>query len=320
VDPAVRCPMCAEEIGADLPVCPFCGTRLMVTFHGYCTSCHAVVDADRDGPCRRCGTPVADLRAKARPAEEARAPAIPPAGPPSGWASQVPVLPPAPPTAPPQASWAGPLPAAPQPAPSPAVWGPPKPAAPPPAPPPQPPPRAWWDRASATRPAQVPAPRRTSSWVVALVFVLVVVVVLGLGIGAVFLATGGLEMLKPVASVTFDTVGQYPEERRVTLEGRLRLPSSVHCDDNCGVYLVDPGNPERELPLFIDVAGSSATAAPNQMERLSLLYETGDFRVHLDDGGWAGDGALVRVTGHVCRTTGSDEACVHAQLIEQAGG
>lgn len=277
MDPAVRCPMCAEEIGVDATVCPFCRTRLAITFEGYCSACHAVVEADPTGLCRRCGAPVADLRAQGRPAEEAGAPVVPPA--------------------PPMAARGAPVPPAPEPA----------------------PPKAWWDRGRAA-PRPAPAPRRRGSWVVALGVVLVTILVLGVGIGLVFLATGGAEMLKPVVAVTFDTIGQYPEERRVTLDGRLRLPSRLQCDDDCGVYLVDPGNPESEIPLFIDVAEYSRTAAPNQMERLSYLYKTEDFRVHLDDGSWVGDGALVRVTGSVCRTVEKKDVCLHAHQIERTGG
>jgi hypothetical protein len=166
-------------------------------------------------------------------------------------------------------------------------------------------------------PPPLPPPRSGGSRLLigCSVFV-VLLVVLGAALGVAFLATGGAEMLKPVEPVTFTTIGNYPEYRRVTLVGRLDLPTSLHCDDECGVWLQDPGDAGRQVGLFIDVATSGETAAPNQMERMPALYETEDFTVRLAGGGYAGDGALVRITGPVCRTVEDHDVCLRAEVIE----
>jgi hypothetical protein len=142
------------------------------------------------------------------------------------------------------------------------------------------------------------------------------------GVGGAILATGGAERLKPVQPVTFATIDQYPTDRRVAVIGRLELPSTLRCDTECGVYLVDIAGTDREIPLFITVAGIGATAAPNQMERVPARYETEDFRVRTSSTNatiYVGDDDILRVVGHLCRTEGDQpRLCIVAEELYEA--
>jgi hypothetical protein len=313
VSATIRCPVCTAEVAAEAAACPICGAYLAGELQGYCPRCHAVVAAARDGTCRTCGGPVADLRPRI-----AQPQALPPAPAPA-----VEATPPAP--APLLAPAPAPVPAAPAaPAPPavPAPSGAPAPAPGWPAVPPPPP-----DTQPATLPGRLvipgPAPQPVPSsrsigsrLAIGCGVFVVTVAVLAAALGVLFLATGGVEMLKPVQPVTFDTIGDYPEYRRVVLLGRLDLPGQMHCDDSCGVWLQDPGDPERQVGLFVPVPGYGETAAPNQMNPMPSLYDVEDFKVRLADGSWAGSGDVVRVTGQECRTETKGEVCLRAEMIE----
>lgn len=147
-----------------------------------------------------------------------------------------------------------------------------------------------------------------------------VVVVLAAGLAGLFLATGGAELLfGPTVPVTFSTIGGQPEFRHVTLTGELSLPAAVPIDgDRHSVYLRDPAIPGRSVGVSIKVAQAGATAAPNQMDNLPLIYSDADFRVRLASGSYAHYGDLVRVTGPVrsCTAGGEPLRCIDAELTE----
>ena len=135
----------------------------------------------------------------------------------------------------------------------------------------------------------------------------------GVGGGALLIAAGALEWLKPLENVTFDTIDGYANGRQVTLTGELSLSDSTTCYDNgkhCPAELVDAadatvgaGHPRK---MFIYFDRSSLVAGP---------------KVQLTSGGSVETGALVRVTGRVCHTAAEPpETCVSVEQIASAGG
>lgn len=157
------------------------------------------------------------------------------------------------------------------------------------------------------------AARRTRSVRGCLLVVAVIVLVGGVGGGALLISAGALEWLKPLENVTFDRLDQYATGRHVTLIGGLSVSESITCFDGgkrCPIELVDAadttvgsGNPRT---VFIYVDRSSLESGP---------------KVHLTSGGVVETGALVRVTGRVCRTAAEPpETCVVVEVIESAGG
>jgi hypothetical protein len=159
-------------------------------------------------------------------------------------------------------------------------------------------------------------PRKKSNVGVALLVLLGIVVVIIAALFGVFYFTGGAELMKPVETATFDTIGQYEKERRVRIEGLLRLPSRTNCDENCALELVDYNDPDKVLNIFIDVGAQNGIPEPNHMVRLSYSYELDDLQVGLNNGGIAGNQASVILTGRVCETT-ANEQCVHVEQVEQ---
>lgn len=152
--------------------------------------------------------------------------------------------------------------------------------------------------------------RRRRGCILTVILVLLVSVA---GVGALLASAGALEWLKPLESVTFATLDQFATGRRVTLTGKLSGSASITCYDNgksCPVELVDatdttvgPGLPRT---IFIYFDRSALESGP---------------KVHLTSGGLAETGAVVRVTGRVCRTLAEPpEACVIVEQIESAGG
>ena len=163
--------------------------------------------------------------------------------------------------------------------------------------------------------AEVPpmASRRSRPVRGCLLVVVLLVLVGGVGVGALLISAGLLERLKPLENVTFTTIDRYATGRYVTLTGGLSASDPITCFEDgkrCPVELVDAadsavgsGHPRT---IFIYVDRSSLESGP---------------RVHLASGGSVETGALVRVTGRVCRTDAEPpETCVVVELIESAGG
>jgi len=159
---------------------------------------------------------------------------------------------------------------------------------------------------------------RINAWKVFSV-VLIVLGVIAAGIFTLFYFTGGRELMMPVEPVTFGTISQYPDQRRVTIEGTLHLPTRVRCDEYCGVILVDYTNPELSIPVFINVPDYGETLEPNQMDTLPTIFDYEDFRVRLNDGVIVGDEAAVRLTGHICHTIESNVQCISGITLIEAG-
>ncbi len=149
-----------------------------------------------------------------------------------------------------------------------------------------------------------------------LVTILLALIFLASSAGLIYLATSGAyhQFLPPIP-VTFDTVGQYPVGRRVVIEGVLRMPGQTACGETCFVLLGEPADPERTLPIFIDVP-ASGEPGPNQMPSLPDDLPPADFRVICADGTPVGDGAALRLTGVVCRTTAGSPCVDQIELIE----
>ena len=142
---------------------------------------------------------------------------------------------------------------------------------------------------------------------------ILILLVGGVGGGALLISAGALEWIKPLENVTFDTIDQYANGRQVTLTGELSLSDSTICYDNgkhCPAELVDAedatvgaGHPRK---MFIYFDRSGLVAGP---------------KVRLTSGGLVETGAVVRVTGRVCRTAAEPpETCVSVDQIESAGG
>lgn len=115
--------------------------------------------------------------------------------------------------------------------------------------------------------------------------------------------------IPPPAAVDFNTIYQYSKGQRVIIQGYLDLPGSTYCGDECGVFLEDPADRGRQITIFISAPAEGSTPTPNQMDRLQDQYQAADFKVRTNDGSYVGEGALVRVTGSICETTGG-ELCV----------
>jgi hypothetical protein len=149
-----------------------------------------------------------------------------------------------------------------------------------------------------------------------------VVVLLAVGVFVLFLFTGGTEILfGRTVPVTFSTIGDQPDSRRVILTGKLDLPAGESLgDDSQLVYLLDPAESGAAVGVSINLPQSGSTPAPNQMAFLPLAYTFDDLRVRLADGSYAGWFDVVRVTGrvHGCTAGGRHLSCIDAELIEAA--
>lgn len=179
-------------------------------------------------------------------------------------------------------------------------------------------PKEFRQRLEAILPAVRPPLARARWWWVLLVFLMVILIIAAV-LFVAFYFTGGRELMQPPVEVTFSTISQYPDQRHVTIEGYLDFPTSVYCDTNCDVDLVDYANPELDIPVFINIPDYGEPVEPNQMERLPMGYETDDFRVHLDNGAIVGDGAAVRLTGTICHTVEDNYLCINGITRIEAG-
>lgn len=169
-------------------------------------------------------------------------------------------------------------------------------------------PAGFYQRLHALMPAHRPSLEKVGLGRVLLIVFGVLLVIAGTVFG-VYYFSGGREELQPVAMVDFDTIIQYPKNRRVSIEGYLELPTSFKCDTDCNIYLVDYDNPEKKLVIFVDLPSTNATPAPGEMKKLPVRYNASDLAVRLADGGYAGHGEDVRLTGQVWDTT-AGEACL----------
>ena len=159
-------------------------------------------------------------------------------------------------------------------------------------------------------PTAVPRRRRRRG---CLLVGLLALLVSAVGGGALLISAGALERLKPVEGVTFDTLDQYATGRLVTLTGGLALSEPYTCyndGNDCGAELVD---------------AADTTVAPGHPRTVFIYFDRSTLepgaRVHVTSGGLAETGAVVRVTGRVCRTTAEPpEACVRVEQVEPVGG
>ena len=109
--------------------------------------------------------------------------------------------------------------------------------------------------------------------------------------------------------VDFATIGELEVGRKVIFVGRLDLPGSTYCGEQCGLFLENPADPSQKVTIFIDLPLAGSTPAPSQMKPLPDPYKKSDIQVRLNDGTYAFIGFRVRITGRVCETTGG-EVCV----------
>jgi len=100
------------------------------------------------------------------------------------------------------------------------------------------------------------------------------------------------------------------------MTGELVLPSSINCDEDCGVSLRNPKQYSEKIPIFLFIPLAGNTPAPNQMARLKDQYREEDFQVRMDNGSYAGNYSAVRITGKICQTTDGDVAICDISKIE----
>jgi hypothetical protein len=164
-------------------------------------------------------------------------------------------------------------------------------------------------------PGPRPSIKKISFWRV-LATVLLFLALMGASALLIYLAASGeYRQFLPPANATFDTFGQFPAGRRVVIEGVLQMPDKTACDERCYVLLRDAADPARTLAVFI--TASTGAPGPDQMRSLPPHFEPADFQVAYHDGTLAGDGAALRLTGLVCRTTSGDPCLTEITRIEQ---
>lgn len=162
-------------------------------------------------------------------------------------------------------------------------------------------PAEFYQRLYAYLPDRLPKLERVKVGRFLLVFFLALLIIAG-AVFAAYYFTEGKDTLQPVAEASLSTIDQFSKNRRVTIEGILEMPSSVSCDTNCNLYLVDYQDPSKKLIIFVNLA-KEVSPAPGEMKRLPYNYKKSDLAVALADGGYAGHGTDVRLTGKVCETT-----------------
>lgn len=136
--------------------------------------------------------------------------------------------------------------------------------------------------------------------------VLIVITVLIGGAGA-FVASGGMEYLKPLEAATFDDLVTYAVGRSVSLDGGLALPDAITCH----------GDETRCPAQLVELVDQASTATPR---RTWIFLD----RSAIDDavrGRLVAEGTVVRVTGRVCVTTSDPpEPCIRVDRLEAIAG
>lgn len=118
--------------------------------------------------------------------------------------------------------------------------------------------------------------------------------------------------------VNFDTIGNYPEGRRVIMTGYLVMFKSTWCGYTCGLSLAESPGSSNTITIFVRVADEGVEPEPNQMKALPDNYGKWDIRVRLDDGEYAYIGQRLTIAGWTCRTTGGDPCISDIIRIELA--
>jgi hypothetical protein len=79
---------------------------------------------------------------------------------------------------------------------------------------------------------------------------------------------------------------------------------------------VDYNDPDKVLAIFVEIGGQNGIPEINHMVSLSYSYKMDSLKVGLNNGGVAGNGASVLLTGRVCKTT-TGEICLHVNQVAQ---
>jgi hypothetical protein len=110
-------------------------------------------------------------------------------------------------------------------------------------------------------------------------------------------------------TITFDTIGNYPEGRLVILSGLLEMFKSTWCGTECGLLLVEHTGSPNKVTIFVKIAAKGVEPSPNQMKALPDPFSKWDVVLCLNDGTLAYIDNRITVTGKICRTT-AGEPCI----------
>ena len=110
-------------------------------------------------------------------------------------------------------------------------------------------------------------------------------------------------------TITFDTIGTYPEGRLVILSGILEMFSSTYCGNECGLALSEDSYSDNTITIFVKVAKEGVEPSPNQMKALPNPFSKWDIVVCLNDGTLVYIDNRITVTGRICKRT-DGEPCI----------